>query len=90
MRRFYVANAVGLDGIFLSANVKVVGGTAAYGGVFNPRAIAYDVRRGLRLEPERDASKRAWELNLTTLYAHGVWRSAWGITVVSDVTTPTS
>lgn len=90
MRRYYVANAVGLDGIFLSTNVKTSGGTAAYGAVFNPQAIAYDQRRALRLEPERDASKRAWELNLTALFAHGVWRPKWGITLVHDVTAPTA
>ena len=89
-RRYYVSNAVGLDGIFLSANVETSGGTGAYSAVFNPNAIAYDIRRGVRMEPERDASKRAWELNLTTLFAHGVWRPLWGIQVLHDITAPTS
>lgn len=89
-RRFYVSNAAGLDGIFLSSNVTVSGGTAGYGAVFNPNAIAFDLRRAMRLEPERDASKRAWELNMTMLYAHGVWRADWGVQVISDVTTPTT
>jgi len=90
MRRYYVANAVGLDGIFISSNVATSGGTGAYGAVFNPNAIAYDIRRGLRLEPERDASKRAWELNLTTLFAHGVWRPTWGVQILHDITAPES
>lgn len=89
-RRYYVSNAVGLDGIFISANVETSGGTGAYSAVFNPNAIAYDVRRGVRMEPERDASARAWELNLTTLFAHGVWRPLWGIQVLHDITAPTS
>jgi hypothetical protein len=90
MRRFYVANVAGLDGIFLSANVETSGGTGAYGAIFNPNAIAYDIRRGMRLEPERDASKRAWELNMTAMYAHGVWRPKWGVQILHDITAPTS
>ena len=90
MLRYYVANAVGLDGVFLSANVEDSGGTAAYGAVFNPQAIAFDLRRDLRLEPERDASKRAWELNMTAMFAHGVWRPKWGICIVTDITAPTA
>lgn len=90
MRRYYVANAAGLDGIFISSNLTESGGTGAYSAVFNPNAIAYDPRRDVRIEPERDASKRAWELNATVLFAHGVWRPAWGITVAHDITAPTS
>lgn len=90
MRRYYVANAVGLDGIFISSNVPDSGGTGAYGAVFNPQAIAYDLRRDLRLEPERDASKRAWELNMTALFAHGVWRPTWGVQILHDITAPES
>ena len=50
-------------------------------------AIAYDLRRDVRLEPERDASKRAWELNLTMMYAHGVWRPLWGVQIIHDAQT---
>lgn len=89
MRTFYVANVAGLDGIFVSANVET-SGSDAYGAVFNPNAIAFDVRRPMRLEPERDASARAWELNMTMLYAHGKWRDDWGVQIITDVTTPTS
>lgn len=89
MRSFWVSNVGGLDGVFVSANVET-SGTDAYGAVFNPNAIAFDLRRDLRLEPERDASKRAWELNLTALYAHGVWRPLWGVQILTDITTPTS
>jgi hypothetical protein len=89
MRSFWVSNVGGLDGIYVSANCEV-SGTDAYGAVFNPAAIAFDIRRDLRLEPERDASKRAWELNLTALYAHGVWRPTYGVQILTDITTPTS
>lgn len=89
-KRFYVANVAGLDGIYISANTETSGGTGAYGAVFNPNAIGFDVRRGIRLEPERDASKRAWELNMTALYATGAVRPLWGVQVLHDITTPTS
>ena len=90
MRKFYVANVAGLDGIFVSANVETSGGTGAYGAVFNPNAIGFDVRSGITLEPERDASKRAWELNMTALYATGAIRPLWGVQILHDITAPTS
>jgi hypothetical protein len=90
MRRFYVANVAGLDGIFISANVETSGGTGAYSAVFNPNSIGFDVRRGIRLEPERDASLRAYELNMTALYATGAVRPLWGVQILHDITAPTS
>ena len=90
MRRFYVANVAGLDGIFISANVESSGGTGAYSAVFNPNSIGFDVRRGIRLEPERDASLRAYELNMTALYATGAVRPLWGVQILHDITAPTS
>lgn len=89
MRAWYVGSVAGLD-IFISANVETSGGTAAYGAVFNPSAIAFDLRKDVTMEPERDASKRAWELNISAMYATGVWRPTWGVQVVHDITTPTA
>lgn len=89
MRAWYVGSVAGLD-IFISANVETSGGTAAYGAVFNPSAIAFDLRKDVMMEPERDASKRAWELNISAMYATGVWRPTWGVQVVHDITTPTA
>jgi len=86
LRRWYVGSVAGID-IFYSNNVPT-SSTDAYSAIFNPRALAYDLRRDYRLEPERDASKRAWELNATMLYAHGVWRPTWGVQIIADITTP--
>lgn len=88
MRRFYVATVAGMD-LFVSGNCET-SGTDAYSAVFNPNAIALDVRRDFNIERERDASKRAWEVNATMLYAHGVWRPTWGVQLLADATTPTS
>lgn len=79
---------LGLSGMVMSANISADASDDVYGGVFNPMALALDVRRAPRLEPERDASRRATELNLSAVYAHGVWRPAYGIAVLSDASTP--
>ena len=76
--------------IFVTANSGMVSGTDAYGGVFPRNAIAYDVRRDIRVEAERDASRRGTEYNMSALYAHGVWQAKYGVQIVSDITAPTS
>lgn len=60
------------------------------GGVFPREAIAIDWRRMIRVEAERDASRRGTELNMSGVYAHGVWRPARGVQMIFDAATPTS
>ena len=84
---FKVYDTGGLS-IYTSANIAA--GTSVYGGMFSRDAIALDMRRQPRIEPERDASRRGWELNLSALYGHGVWRPTFGVAVLSDASTPTS
>jgi hypothetical protein len=79
---------LGLAGIIESAEIAIDGNADAFGAVCNPLALALDTRRAPRLEPERDASRRGIELNLSAVYAHGVWRPAYGVAVLSDATTP--
>lgn len=88
LRNFYVGSVSGMN-IFTSTNVPT-SGTDAYAALFHPMAMAYDQRRAPRLEPERDASRRGWELNMTAIFAHGVWRPDWGIQAIFDNTAPTS
>jgi len=88
-RRFYVGTVGDVD-IFTSANIGIDASDDAFGGMFNRAALAIDWRRMPRLEPERDASKRAWELNFTAHYAHGVWRPTFGVALKFDATAPTS
>jgi hypothetical protein len=59
------------------------------GGVFPREAIAMDWRRRIRIEPERDASRRGTEFNMSSLYAHGVWRPARGVKLIADASVPT-
>ena len=73
--------------IFVSTNVPI-SGTDAYAALFSPAALVYDQRRAVRLERERDASRRAWELNLSVVYGQGTWRPKFGVQGIFDNTAP--
>jgi len=85
--RWFVGNVGGVS-IYLDGNIS--SGATCYGGMFSREAMAFDVRRAPRLEPERDSSRRAWELNLSAVFAYGVWRPAYGVCMTSSGTTPTA
>lgn len=85
MRNWYVGTVLGVD-IFVSSNITA--GTASAGAMFSRAALAFDSRRAPRIEPERDASRRGWELNASMIYAHGVWRPKFGVTMFGDGTLP--
>jgi hypothetical protein len=89
MRNRFVGMAAGVM-IFESANIPVDGNDDAVSGVFVSQALALDVRRAPRIERERDASRRADELNLSTVYAHGVWRPKFGVKIIADASIPTA
>ena len=74
---FFVRQAGGIS-LFVSGNFTDISGDDAYVGMWSRDALALDMRRQPRLEPERDASRRAWELNMSAVYAHGVWRPKFG------------
>jgi hypothetical protein len=77
MEKFYQGSASGID-IFVTANVET-STNDAYAGMFSRSALAIDIRRRPRLEPHRDPSRRAIELNMSAVYATGVWRPHWGV-----------
>ena len=83
---FYVQSTSGIN-IFITTNVPV-SGTDAYAALFSPAALAFDLRRAPRLERERDASRRAWELNFTSVFGHGVWRPKFGVQGIFDNSAP--
>jgi hypothetical protein len=86
----YYRGRVANTAIFVTANSGMESGTDAYGGVFPRSALAFDVRRDIRIEPERDASRRGTEYNMSALYAHGVWYAKYGVQIISDITAPSS
>lgn len=85
VRQFFVGNVSGVD-IYTTANIGT--GTSVYGGIFSRNAMALDMRRPFRLEPERDASRRGLELNASSVYAYGVWRPQYGVAINTAGTTP--
>lgn len=87
--RYYIGSLNDMA-FYVSGLVPVDGNDDATGGIFNRQALALDMRRGLRIEPERDASLRSTELNATMIYAHGIWRPAYGVKIISDATAPGS
>ena len=60
------------------------------GGVFPATALAIDWRRGIKVEAERNASRRGTEFNMSAVYAHGGWRPALGVKMTFAATAPTS
>ncbi len=79
---FFVRQVGGVS-IFVSNNVET-NSTNAYAGMFSRDALGFDLRRAPRLEYERDASRRATEANLTSVFAHGVWRPTFGVLGIFD------
>lgn len=64
------------------------GSNYARAGIYSRDALAFDLRRGIRIEPERDASRRGIELNATAVYAAGEWRHDRGVILKSDASAP--
>ena len=87
-RRGFVAQFMGVP--IYQVHAAPDANTDFTGGVFPREALAIDWRRAVRLEGERDASRRGIELNMSAVYAHGVWRPTRGIKMIFDVTTPSS
>lgn len=73
---------------FVNANISVDSSDDAVSGIFSPQALAFDSRKAPTLEPERDASLRAWELNMVGGYAHGVRRPTFGVKYTADASQP--
>lgn len=86
MADYFVANLVNAQW-YQHAMIDTTSNKAT-SAVFNREAMALDMRRSPRLEPERDASKRAWELNETAGYAYGIRRDAFGAKIEADATAP--
>lgn len=82
---FFVANVSGID-IYEDGNIT--SGTSCFGAMFSRQAIALDTRRAPRIEYERDASRRGFELNASMIYAKGTWRPTFGVAINTAGTAP--
>lgn len=85
---FFVQQYGGVS-IFVSSNFTIDANDDCKPAMFSRDALALDIRRAPRIEPDRDPSRRGWELNLSAVYAQGVWRPTFGIQGIFDATAPT-
>lgn len=86
----YLASVIGNDYLIVQSSLVQTASTDVYAGFWSLRnpPIALDVRRAPRLEPERDASRRAWELNMSGIFAHGAYKPTKGVHGIFALTTP--
>lgn len=83
MRTGYIGTIAGID-IYESANLTIDGSGDAKGAVFAPQAIALAMKKDFTIEPQRDASNRAWELNATATYGVGELDDTFGVEMYFD------
>jgi len=83
MRNGYVGTIAGID-IYESSNVTVDGSGDAKGAIFAPEAFALAMKKDFTIEPQRDASNRAWELNATAVYGVGELDDSYGVEMYFD------
>ena len=88
LKDYYVGNWLNATW-FLNANIAVDTSDDAYSAVFNPQALGFDSRQEPTLEPERDASRKATELNMSAGYAVGILRQEFAVALIHDATEPT-
>jgi len=88
LRDYFVGNWLGVTW-YTSANISVDASDDAISGIFTQSALAFDSRIAPTMEPERDASLRAWELNMIAGYAYGLGkRPTYGVKYTADAATP--
>ena len=84
---FSIPNFVGITFVISNA-IAVDGSDDSYGAVYTPQAIAVDTRKAFNIRPQRDESRELTEMNASMWYAHGTWRPAFGVAILSDASTP--
>jgi hypothetical protein len=87
LKDYYVADIVGAT-FYTSTNMGTVASDDAYSGIFVRPAMMLDTRRAARPETQRDASARAYEMNITAGYAVGIVRDTFGAKLIGDATAP--
>jgi len=70
--------------IFQSTTIAADSANGAFGAVFSPLAFAHVLKRPLRLETQRDASKRSTEYVATTARGNGILKESYACLVRGD------
>jgi hypothetical protein len=90
IQNYFTAPIMGDVTFVVCPNITGAAAGTAYGAMYSPIALAYDERKGFYVEPQRDASRAATELNYGVEYAAGVWRPLCGVQIVSTDVIPTT
>lgn len=88
LKDFYVGSWLNAQW-FTSANIAIDSGDDAVGAVFHRSSLGFDSREAPSLEPERDASRKATEMNMSAGYAVGILRQEFAVKLTHDATEPT-
>ena len=83
MRSGYVGTLAGVD-IYESANISIDGSGDSKGAMFVPAALGLALKWDIKIEPQRDASIRGWELNATAAYGVGELQDSMGCELYFD------
>jgi len=83
MRNAYVGQLAGMN-VYESANIAIDGDGDSIGAVFAPEALAIALKKDFNIEPQRDASLRAFELNATAVYGVGELDDTFGVKMTFD------
>lgn len=86
----FVMKHLGGGHLWKDNNIEKDSSDDAIGGVFAKEALLLVKSVAPSMEKERDASLRAWELNLVTEYGWGIFHSRWGRKTTFDAATPSS
>jgi hypothetical protein len=90
INNYFVAAPMGDVTFVVCPNITGANTGTAFGALYARIALAYDERDPFNIEPQRDASRGAWELNANLRFAAGLWRPACGITIASTDVIPTT
>lgn len=71
--------------LYITPNIGTNTVARNFNGVFNAQALGLDLRRGLRIAPQRDESARLLELNATIWYGAGLIQPTFGIQIIGTV-----
>lgn len=83
MRSGYVGTIAGID-VYESANVEIDVNGDAKGAIFTQEALCLAMKRDFRIEEQRDASLRGWELNATAVYGVAELDDTYGVEAYFD------
>tara|TARA_R110000737_G_scaffold278964_1_gene285676 strand:- start:723 stop:1559 length:837 start_codon:yes stop_codon:yes gene_type:complete len=83
MRSSYVGQLAGIN-VYESGNIAIDSSDDAIGAIFVPSALGLAVKWDVKIEPQRDASIRGWELNCTAAYGVGELIDLNGVKLTAD------